>query len=1378
MIRLTIGTGLVTCDIRGRRAAQEPKAPNQRTADLLWRLPREPSDSLLREVGVALASRFLGGAVGSALADELRRPGRHRIGFEVTDPAVADLPWETVVPVGRTDPLALDPHVDMYRTTSRSGRPSAAADRGPLRVLAAVAAPDDSSGELLDHERELGRILDAVEPGRRDGLGVRVLEWGSAAAIRSALAEEACGVLHISCHARPGALLLETASGEEDAVDAGRFLRDVLPAPHEVPLIVLAGCSTALEGDSELPGLARSLLDSGVPAVLAMTGAVSDGYATELSARLYEGLANRPGLDLLRVFSEVRRELAGTPGTFPEWATPALFLADPELRPAGSRPGPPRAVEEPDRPSVVLDGLVRARHDFVGRRSALRAMSGPEPRILLHGIGGIGKTSLAAELVRRFATATDGVVVAVGGETSPDAILDQLLRRLRAHCARKNLARTDPLRRVLIALGEPGREWRDRLRETARVAVPLLLVLDNAEDNLDAGHRLADGDLAAFLGAWAAQRPTIVTSRHPFPVPGLEARHLPPLTWQETRKLIWRLPGVDALTPPEQRRVWARLGGHPRSLEYLDALLRDGGARVDGVGALLSEAPAGRAAPPGALGQRLDETGALIARDVLLPELISRLGTVPSALPLLLGAAVYRLPVDRDGLVWQLADLPDAPPAEAEPPPAPDGTDDAVSRLLHLGLLAPVGDAFLVHRWTAEALARLAGPERLTEAHRRASAYWARRSGAEPGQALFITRVLEARYHALAAGLLVEALDYTKVACLQLRLSGQWDREELLRRQALALTAPGSLRTAEQLAELGGLDSRRGRYERAEDRYRRALAVFEELGAEEQAGAALHQLGMIAEYRGDAAEAEALYRRSMAVKEVIGHRQGKAITLHQLAGLALDRGDDRLAERQYTEALALCEELDDVEGIAAAQHQLGALARRAKDYVRAEHCARSALSLHQGLGDRVNEGNGRLELANIARARFDDPAAQTEVRAALEIFEDVGLHRSVAESCQMLGEISCDLGDLSWAEECFFRARELFAALGEKERLAACGRRLGVVRTLLGRVAEAVPYTLEAWLDLQRLPRATEDLEWLAVQRLELGAPVFDGIVRQHADASTADHALGAVARLTEFYHSGPGHTLLGSAYVKLGIAAIRRKDAGLARVLLLHALPLCEAAGFPEGTAKCHEDLGHAHLESGRLDEAEQRYRAALAVYRHLGNDTNVAIVHHGLGRVCQERRAYAEAEEHFRASVEVKRRLGNRAGVSNSVFHLGRVAQMRGDHALAERCFRECLAIDEADGARAETALDYGELGNLRAVQGRSEEALPLMIQALSLNRQLKSDNTALNITALRKQRAALGDERFISLLRRTCDEDSVSAVLAMTATLPGGGPRPGAG
>ncbi|MEU8976016.1 tetratricopeptide repeat protein [Streptomyces monashensis] len=1381
-----IGHSQVAGLFRGQQVTQTAGTVDQRTADAVWRLRRKPTPELLREVGTALGRCFLTGPVGEVLAEELVGPGRHRLGIRVADAELAALPWETLVVPGRQTPLALDDRVDVYRSALGTGT-GASLGGGPPRILAVFASPNDSGGQLLDYENELGRILDAVEPSHHHGGRVRLLEWGGVAAMRTALAEEPVDILHVSCHARPGALLLETEDGAEDPVSGARFLAAVLPPGHIVPLIVLAGCSTARDDHGEQAGTARSLLEHGAPAVLAMNGPVSDEYATELCTRLYEGLARRPEADLLTVFCKARRDIERVPRLLPEWATPVLSLADPEFRPTAPDDEAPRrpvastvapvhstttSVSAPASGAVassmsvtVQEGVARRPGDFVGRRPMLRRLSRTVPRIMLHGIGGVGKTSLATELARRF-EAAGGLVVAISGETGVDAILDRLRRRLVLLCGSEESSGAHPLRRAVMTLAEPTLHWAKRLEVLRGCCARPLLVVDNAEDNLDAERLPSDRELAEFLAVWARHHALIVTSRYPFYVPGVDAHHLGPLSWQETRKLMWRLPGVDVLTSQQKREVWNRLGGHPRSLEYLDALLRDGHGRFDDVTARLRAATAGRRPPGADLGELLAETGALIGEDVLLPQLIERVDAVPLGKDLLVGASVYRLPVDTDGLASVLA----AAPGAEEHPPVPEGMAGALAALLRLGLVASDSPGYAVHRWTTGTLAGLAGQERLRTLHERAAEYWARRSRAVSEPTEYIQQVIEARYHWLAAGHVKGAIECTKRVCRELDAVGQWSWQEQLIRQSLALAPQGSETRATIVGDLANVRLSRGDSAQAETLYRTALAAFHALGADRNVAVVLHQLGLIAAHRDDLQEAERLYRESLSVKERLGDRHSMSLTMHQLAGIAMRKGDHALAERQYLEVLAVSEETDDLEGVAASHHQIASLAFLSKDYAKAEQRVLKALSGFTRLNDRVNTGQGRLLLSRIAAALFDYESADLHLRAALEIFEDVGSTRNIAECYLELGGTARERCDLTWAETCFTRARAMYSALGEQRFLASANRQLGAVRTVLGRAADGIPCTVDAWLHWMEHPfRDRMDIDWLAIQYLELGEEDFSAALVSHLPPGEAALAIDRTTSYLAFrrVHSHPSP--LGSGYVILAIDLRKAGHYGTARMCLDRALPICEAAGDVRAAAQCHEDLGGIALETKHFDEAETRYRMALGLYEQTHRETEAAIVHHQLGCIYENRGDYERAESSLRSSIAIKTRLGNQAGICNSTFHLGKIAQRQGDYGLAEQCYRRCLSVDKELGDQQGIALDYAELGNLRAEQEIHDEAVYAMAYALRINEQIGSKNATRNINALRAQRAKLGDPAFTRILNAYLDENRAVHILKVTALLP---------
>jgi hypothetical protein len=565
----------------------DPGAPGEAA---VLRGPTGVLHTALVDTGRALGAAFINGVVGQALADQVAEVGKGgaslRLAVQVDDPALADLPRETLVLPGQHTPLVLQAGVDLHRAVEVTD-PVAPVVPGPLRILAVVASPDHGGGELLDYEAELARILEAVDASRRrDGAYVHVLNWGTPEAIREALASQRFHVLHISCHAEPGALILESDTGGAVRVTADQFVRDILVPDRTPPLVVLAGCSTALaartepnqtdgdegEGEAVLAGLARDLLHARVPAVLAMTAPVTDRYATDLCARWYQALAAREEPIPLVELSAVRRRLetdrlalpANDPrAAWAEWATPALFQAGPAL-PLYRRADGVQPVTAPPESRTQLGGMIRKAGDFVGRRAELRAilrdLRGTAGRrragVLLHGIGGIGKSSLATELVNHLGVDA-GLVVTVSGSTRVDLILEQIRQRLLTHCMTHNLGDGDLLHQLGVALTDATPPWQARLSWLSDVGLPrlpILLLLDNAEDLLipagpDAGAdvdvdvdqaarwEVRDAELAEFLAEWVRLDSTrlVVTSRYPFTLPGraerrLARHHLGPLS--------------------------------------------------------------------------------------------------------------------------------------------------------------------------------------------------------------------------------------------------------------------------------------------------------------------------------------------------------------------------------------------------------------------------------------------------------------------------------------------------------------------------------------------------------------------------------------------------------------------------------------------------------------------------------------------------------------------------------------------------------------------------------------------------------------------------------------------------------------------------------
>ncbi|GGP01923.1 tetratricopeptide repeat protein [Nonomuraea glycinis] len=1175
---LRLGLGEVSYGLAGQepRARHEPGPLTHALERRLWQLERartartshhvkgsdlaEHPGALLTDrlvtVGRALGETFLSGAAGDALAADLAEARRSnstlRLGLQV-EGELAELPWETLLLPHHDQVLVLDAHTEMFRQPPTEGPPPAIAIKAPLRILAVIAAPEGpDAGPLLHMEDELRLILDAVDEARRHAAAhVRILNQGTLAAITQALKQERFHVLHISCHAKPGVLLLENAVGGVHEVTAQELATAINPN-EGVPLVVLSGCSTALDtrtadkptGSTEektLIGLARGLLDAGVPAVLAMTTSVTDRYASLLTGALYQELAIRPRPEVLTALSQARHALeqwrrnqppASPDALLAEWATPALFQRGPGLPLYDIGNGVER-VQAPYVPTLDRKVIVRRVGDFVGRRTELRILSsvlrGQHPFVVLHGTGGVGKSTLAAELLAQQGVAA-GLVISLVGRTSPDQILTKAADKILVATAALG-ASAGPLREISQFLRRLDFPWQIRLEALAEAlaqlpadvaasikAPPLTLLLDNFEDNLNLRQTpsFLDEELAAFLTAWTqpgSPRKLIVTSRYPVPLPSdarelLTVLHVGPLLWAEARKLMWRLPGLDGLGLVDQRRAWVVVGGHPRTLEYLDAVLRGGRARfadvrerlegllerrgiVDPAGWLRG---VGARAVVGGVDAVVAEAVTLAADDVLLADL---LGVLPGfARRLLVGVSVYRRPVDRAGLVWPVSAPAPADPEDerrqerlgrlferveraretvpgaglgdvglsageleaarvdlaavrAVPVVEPVGVDAAVETLAGLGLLAPAqadgGD--------------LAGSGEGGFGGRPGG------SGGDGFGGLAGSLVVVHRWTAASLAdpgrTPVEEVRAAHVAAAaywrwRVRTRPQDEQDDLLDMLEVRFHchAAGDLDGAAEATDwVGERLHRWGAWAWEEQLVREMMAWFPD-GSHEQA-VIHHQLGRIAQDRGEYAQAETDYRRALTINEELGNQAGIAGSYHQLGRIAELRGEYAQAKTDYHRALTINEELGNQAGMATGYHQLGILAQLRGEYAQAETDYRRALTIKEELGNRVGMARSYHQLGMIAQLRGEYAQAETDYRRALTINEELGDRAGMATGYHQLGRIAELRGEYAQAETDYRRSLTIEEELGNQAGMATGYHQLGMIAQLRGEYVQA-----------------------------------------------------------------------------------------------------------------------------------------------------------------------------------------------------------------------------------------------------------------------------------------------------------------------------------
>jgi tetratricopeptide (TPR) repeat protein len=1064
-----------------------------------------------------------------------------------------------------------------------------------------------------------------------------------------------------------------------------------------VPLIVLTRCSAARsdrtstfpgsagspdEGASVLESFARGLLEHGVPGVIGMTQPVSDRYAVQFTRRFYQSLADRSDApDPLSALSDARRQVETARNAVAsdddqeaepaQWQVPVLFLRGAPRPLYDISDSAAASTREPLRRNRGFG--VRQVKDMVGRRTELRSllalMRSEQPAVLIRGLGGVGKTTVAERLAGTLTKETGHVVAVAEGRVTPTEILAKVVRALSSLA--RNRLEDDPLKRTVGELRNVQMPWRDQLdliEDDVLPEVRVTLILDEAEQNLpDDGlppgqddpdgpgpPQTLDPEFGDFLASWLDLMPQtrlIITSRTGLPLPPgasglLTECPLGPLSRAEAIKLMWRLPGIDALGRAEQDRAYVDVGGHPRALEYLDSLLRGGNPLNRNVLDRMERAlrrggvdnPEQWIRTPGrSLDEALAGAVTLISSDVLLDRLLVGLRG-RAAHDLFALSSVYRQAVDEIGLNWVMtpgsvaadperaARLRDAfdrldaaqrsgrglvldhlglDPAlrnqlvrdigEGTRPADHPGLPEAIHELVERNLLSvtgpPEAQRYLVHRWTALGLQQLVqsaaaghlGREDLAEAHRRAAAFHEWRAGL---WRTTVTDLLEARYHHHAAGDFGPAAVATAGAGAVLYRWGEFDHVMRLCQETLGWIGSGP--EAIELLYLQSLVA--GRRENWDDSGRLADSCFE-----------------LADQAGD--------RRWTAMCEL------------QLGGLAQETGDHAEAERHYNTARDIAHDVEDVALIGLCYSRLGALEL-------ARHHEEEGLFWSRGaIGPLLR----RMPYADLVAKGFDE-------------------------------------------------LRDLAAALGESELSARLGRRAARRR--------------ETDRDLQRV--AAEALQQFGKVNLR----------RERLDNAKADYASAL-----EFAVQLEDRLLEMDCYLGLGQIAQLGGRLMTARQYYRDYLDIADTLRNRIGTVECYQFLGDLAKATGDRPGVQRWYGRALELATRIGDDRLVAQAHLGLGRAHREVGEYAAAKEEYRKAEETSRGLGAPALdlVAEILLDQGASASEQGDLDEAEKLYRDARsAADQAGDLLSVVKANLG-LAAVSSARGHPADARALAQRAL---------------------------------------------------------------
>ena len=304
-------------------------------------------------------------------------------------PELMNVPWEYMYDEPRFLSQSAQTPIVRYLDLPRARPPLAVTP--PLRILAMVSSPTDAVA--LDSARERANVEAALSELRRLGLvEITWLEQATLPALQRELRRSEYHVFHFIGHGgfdeatSDGVLLLEDETERGRRV-SGPDLGVLLFDHPTLRLAVLNACEGArTAADDPFAGVATSLVQQEIPAVVAMQFEITDQAAIVFSRELYGALAD--GYPIDTAVAEARRAIFFADDNDIEWGTPVLFMrsSDGRLFELGDR-GPLPPPPPPSEPWLrrLLASLSRHRWVAVGAAVAALVAAVAAGAVLLSG---------------------------------------------------------------------------------------------------------------------------------------------------------------------------------------------------------------------------------------------------------------------------------------------------------------------------------------------------------------------------------------------------------------------------------------------------------------------------------------------------------------------------------------------------------------------------------------------------------------------------------------------------------------------------------------------------------------------------------------------------------------------------------------------------------------------------------------------------------------------------------------------------------------------------------------------------------------------------------------------------------------------------------
>ncbi len=1026
----------------------------RRLSGVSFRSTENPtSESLQKEdqqLITALFDTFFAGDILTVCQDfvgllEKRKIEELLLAISVDDTQIANLPFEMVIPrffpekFGKIRQSLAPNHFGLVRTLEKDleqfdmqGKAPSAA---PLKMLFVTALPENMGEEskMLEIEEEQKRLIDAIgsfeATGGQPKIVIEFLDTASLAEINEALQKHQHDILHISGHGsydskvKQGVLHLEDEDGNHCEV-LGKELGETLRQHQCVKLLILSACETVIAGN----GLVEQLAEFGLPSIIAMRFSVTDMGAKIFTTALYEALTKAETLtqaiaqarEQLWNYVKQAREREPQRPHLAEWFTPVVYLnqyteALVNLKEKYVLPEDfyPRSEFLKSKNTRLIGS------GFIGRKrylNALRRSFTKGEHVCLHGLGGMGKTTLAEAFAHNYENHSHEVIIfRNGNQIAEKFILDELFARLEAdEKANKNTVRQ--IKQYLESDANP----QDKLQvliDNYLKNRKTILVFDNFEDvqKSEDGkpqQEIGSVSLLEFITYLCKNTPLgchlLFTTRYKIIDLAKYLTHLvlDKMTYAEQYRLTNFSETLRKIPMNERGNIVEHLDGNPRAYALLETLLKNDKTLIWTK-----------------LSTQIDELEAKVWEDLSLEKIYQRLNPEEQQLLQVCAVFISRTPI---AALEYLIEKEELKTVKLE-----------LGGLLGLCFYDNENQTFEVHRLTREWMIKnIIADENLKQ--------WAFLVGE------YFKDKLNWGDDELAKDYFEIAEAFDDFARISFRLQSHYQLRGLYQRafelnESVLEKNINDKTNTDSLNNIGIILQTLGNYDQALEYLEKSLSITQRIGYLAGEGAALNNISQIYDSKGDYDTALNYLEQSLAIRQEIGDRQGEGITLNNIGQVYDAKRDYETALAYLEQSLVIQQQIGDRQGEGATLNNISQIYQARGDYDTALNYLEQSLSIRLQIGDRKGEGATLNNLATTAHSKGNYDTALGYLQQSLIIRQQIGDRQGEGTTLNNLSQIYSAKGDYDTALGYLEQSLIITQQIGDIAGLASTLNNMGAI---------------------------------------------------------------------------------------------------------------------------------------------------------------------------------------------------------------------------------------------------------------------------------------------------------------------------------------------